>query len=216
MDNVTFQFLEKLAWLPLHFYAFARFPAAVSVFWKKGALTAVYFYCFLAMQNCSYRGTKVKTEKAITGTWTKEKREWVSGKDEGPRLPLHLIMLLIWCVTRWCTADNYLSTAALREKKALAPLSPAHMRSDEHKHIKKKKSNQNKTSLLPFARTAWASLQPVEHKAEIRWIKAPCLSLYLPSKMSTIQGVLGSGSNQIPLLYQSVRPLIPFDTTSFH
>lgn len=126
------------------------FPCCCQCFWKKGALTAVYFYCFLAMQNCSYRGTKVKTEKAITGTWTKEKREWVSGKDEGPRLPLHLIMLLIWCVTRWCTADNYLSTAALREKKALAPLSPAHMRSDEHKHIKKKKikPKQNKPSAI--------------------------------------------------------------------
>lgn len=116
-------------------------------------------------------------------------------------------MMHSWQLPLYCSTQG---------KKALAPLSPAHMRSDEHKHIKKKKSNQNKTSLLPFARTAWASLQPVEHKAEIRWIKAPCLSLYLPSKMSTIQGVLGSGSNQIPLLYQSVRPLIPFDTTSFH
>ena len=105
-----------------------------------------------------------------------------------------------------------------QEKKALAPLFPAHMRSDEHikKTQKKCKKKKKKTSFLPFARTAWASLQPVEHKAEIRWIKAPCLSLYLPSKMSTIQGVLRSGSNQIPLLYQSFRPLIPFDTTSFH
>lgn len=46
MDNVTFQFLEKLAWLPLHFYAFAGFPAAVSVFEKKVHLPLFIFTAF--------------------------------------------------------------------------------------------------------------------------------------------------------------------------
>lgn len=50
-------------------------------------------------------------------------------QGQGPWLPLHLIMLLIWCVTRRCTTDNYLSTAL--RKKALSLLS-THRHSGTH------------------------------------------------------------------------------------
>lgn len=81
-------------------------------------------------------------------------------------------LFFISSTTKWYTINNYFSTATHREiKKRMKALSLFPFPKCSGTHIK--------THDLPFAKTTLVSLQPVEHKAEIRWIQAPCLSFVL-------------------------------------
>lgn len=97
-------------------------------------------------------------------------------------------MVLISFHIRWCTVGDYLSTAVSKKKKKKS------IHCSRTKHMLR----HTCTKQVVFVKTT-NSLQPVEHKAEIRWISAPCLSLYCPSKMSTIQYWGVAQTNTSPL-----------------
>lgn len=126
MDNVTFHFHEML-YKKCHgcltSITFCAFADLVRLCWEiEGAGIFIYFCIYLLLLFCS----------AKLYLLSMNERETAMSQQQGqdPWLPLHLTMVLIWCVTRWCTVDNYLSTAALR-RKALS-LFPTHMRSETH------------------------------------------------------------------------------------
>lgn len=79
-----------------------------------GVLYFGMFHCWPSMQKCLCWSTKARGGKK-NNQWDMNEIKTATSQQQGqgPWLPLHLIMLLIWCVTRWCTVDNHLSTAAL-------------------------------------------------------------------------------------------------------
>lgn len=70
-----------------------------------------FWFIFFVFVFCNAKCEKKKT--SAEHEWMKEKQQWVSREDKAWWMPLHTIMLLIWCVTRWCTANNYPSSASL-------------------------------------------------------------------------------------------------------
>lgn len=119
------------------FIFFVRLPSCLDCIDTSKGLVFVFVYLFyivIAADLLFHRVEMFPTEGLMrrrSHQWNMNEKETLVSQPQGqgPWLPLHLIMLLIWCVTRRCTTDNYLSTAL--RKKALSLLS-THRHSGTH------------------------------------------------------------------------------------